>query len=259
MPRPNPDTPADASTPEHAANAVPKIDFARWSSIEALCHPDERWDTKQGCVGTSAAAKLRCGLEEDQREATSCRADDLVCMMRASKRSPRRRVPAWGDPATVPELADCKKQCRADHAPSCLRLGMAHLRGTGVRREPERGIGYIKTSCLAGFGEACVSLFQLYDWVPASRSHSLAARLVEAECVQEAPGHLSCAQAAQAYANGWGVPQDLKRAHALRRIGCERATAACGAYAYIKKLPDGERAHAISKCAEGTRACDPKR
>ena len=76
---------------------------------------------------------------------------------------------------------------------------MAHLRGTGVRREPERGIGYIKTSCLAGFGEACVSLFQLYDWVPASRSHSLAARLVEAECVQEAPGHLSCAQAAQAY------------------------------------------------------------
>ena len=73
------------------------------SSIEALCHPDERWDTKQGCVGTSAAAKLRCGLEEDQREATSCRADDLVCMMRASKRSPRRRVPAWGDPATVPE------------------------------------------------------------------------------------------------------------------------------------------------------------
>lgn len=259
VPEPIPDTSADAGAPEQSAVAVPEIDYARWQGIQALCHPDERWDSKKGCVATAAAAKLRCGLERDKREATSCRPDDLICMMRSAKRVNRRRIPAWGDPATVPELADCEKQCSADHAPSCLRLGMAYLRGVGVKQEPERGIGLVETSCLAGFGEACVSLFHLYDWVPASRSHSLAARLVEAECMEKARGHLSCAQAAQAYANGWGVVQDLRRARELRRIACTRATSACSERAYVKKLPDAERSDAISKCAEQARVCDPQR
>jgi hypothetical protein len=249
---------AGAASPEPFA-AAPDIDFTRWNSVSAVCHPDERWDDKKGCVGTSAAKKLRCGVERDQREATSCRPNDLNCVMRASRHGPRRRIPSWGEPATVPELADCAKQCDAGHAPCCLRLGMAYLRGTGIQKEPERGIGYVEKSCLGGYASACASLFHLYQWVPDARSHSLATRLVVAQCQKQMHEHLSCSQAAEAYANGWGVPQDLKRARDYRRIACDRVTATCSADARIKKLPEAARDSAIKQCAEEARVCDPAR
>ena len=180
------EAPPPVQTQEQPAPAwmgVPDIDFKRWQGVAALCHPEERWDKTKGCVAKAKAKQVRCGSSEDRRKACSCRVDDLMCLMRcAGNRPKRRRIPRWGEPATIPELGDCKALCALDHSPSCLRLGMAHLRGRGMTRKPKLGVDLVKKSCLGGFSEACASLFHLYSWEKASHADPLAALLAEAKC-----------------------------------------------------------------------------
>ncbi len=237
---------------------VPDIDTKSWQDVAALCHPEEAWDKKKGCIAKAKAKQVRCGSSEDRRKACSCRVDDLLCLMRCSSNRPRRRrIPRWGEPATIPELGDCKAQCASDHSPSCLRLGMAHLRGRGMTRNPKRGVELAKKSCLGGFVEACASLFHLYSWEKASRADPLAALLAEAKCETGLESYLPCSQAAKAYANAWGVKQDLRRAKQLRARGCTLIRKYCDGHPNYKKLPPDKRADRIAKCMERAEICDP--
>jgi hypothetical protein len=214
--------PAPEVAPTVETEAEPAVeipDFAAWSGTNALCHPDERWDTKRGCLPTSSAKAIRCGSERDARTSCSCRADDLLCMMsRCGATQPRRRIPNWDQAAPPVEHEDCQKQCDNGHAPSCLRLGITFVRAKNRRT---RGVALIEQSCKLGYGPGCSELFHLYRWLPESRSRPYAAHLQEALCKQGPDNFIPCSEAAEAYRNGWGVKQNTDTAADYRELACE--------------------------------------
>lgn len=249
-----PSAPTSPSTPDTDED-LRAIDFKRYASVESLCHPKEDWDTKKGCVPRTGAPKVRCGGVRDEREASSCSPNDLQCVMRLVRRAPRKRLPDWEEPATAAEIADCTTQCEGGHAPSCLRLAMAQLRGPGVARDVEAGIRRVEQSCRDGYAPACAEAFHLYQWQPQARTHSLARRLVEFECRNDPQSFLPCSQAAKAYAHGWGVTQDLQRARDLRAQACKLIRASCGGR--FTTLDDDARPRAIERCIDEAAVCDP--
>ncbi len=148
-----------------------------------MCHPDERWDEKHGCVPTAAAKAIRCGSERDARTSCSCRPDDLDCMMHCAANRPRRRTINWDQPAP-PWSTRIAKAVRRGHAPSCLRLGTTFVRGQNAAQT--RGMDLIEQSCKLGYGPGCYELFHLYRWLPESRSRPYAAQLARSSVQPEA-------------------------------------------------------------------------
>ena len=221
---PPPTASASASPP---VSSVPRIDidFSRWGKPDTFCHPAETWTDEKGCVSQSKIPAGRCGnagSKQDLRPICGCSPRDLMCQMHCGKPGKVRRVPRWDTPAPPNEFADCQKQCDADYAPGCLRLGLTFVRGT----PKQRGMDLLERSCRLGYGAACYELFHLYRWLPESRKRPFAAQLEESLC-NHTEDDSPCIQTAEAYRNGWGVKQDTEKAADYRELACERVKRRC--------------------------------
>jgi hypothetical protein len=247
--------PIDSTESSNASSSSElDIDYSRWNDVAALCHPLEQYNEVKGCVSPATVQHVLCGSERDDRTACACSPADLACAMRCRPK-PRPRFPDWAEPGSPAELADCTAQCKSGHAPSCLRLGSTLLKSRSVKHDIPTGISLMELSCRLGFARACSELFHLYRWLPESHSNPFAARLERSECLRAKTGFVPCAQAAEAYENGWGVARDEEQAARLRGRACQAVTAHCETNPIFERLAGEARARAVKNCIDEPRVC----
>jgi hypothetical protein len=114
----------------------------------------------------------------------------------------------------------------------------------------------IERSCRLGYGPACSDLFQLYDWLPESRTREFAARVQESLCLRS-PDYVFCKQAAEAYAEGWGVARNAEKAKAYLARACDVVKKNCNDGVGMQSLTRSERESSVRRCIDERRVCPP--
>jgi len=137
-------------------------------------------------------------------------------------------------------FAEYTRGCALDSGRACARLAGAHERGDEVTREPARAVELYQRACELKSALGCIGAARLLRTAPDGVDPAHIERLERAAATLAADGcndgeGQACALLGDAYRDGAGVEQDVKRAAWLYALGCkEGVEAACEG---LKRLP----------------------
>jgi TPR repeat protein len=103
--------------------------------------------------------------------------------------------------------------CSFNIAEACAALGDLYAAGWGIQADPNRAVELVSKGCLGGDFVGCL-MFGSLTGDPVKL-----AQVAEAECRKRGPR--ACANIAAQYAEGYGVPKNIKLATSQARASCE--------------------------------------
>jgi TPR repeat protein len=140
-----------------------------------------------------------------------------------------------GDPAAA--VAEYRRGCALDGGRACARLAALHEVGQGVELDQARALDLYEHACEESAALGCAGaarmLARTSDEVGQRRFEQKAAELDAQGCNDGDAA--ACVELADAYRDGRGVEQDMKRAARFYAVGCEEGVeVACEG---LKRLP----------------------
>ena len=188
------------------AGAAPATTTPQPAAATSLC-PAGQHDTGGHCCGAA---------EEWQTSSRMCACTDTVIC-----------GPALGTPSAPPgthncaerDPTDCRAQCDAGHAGSCVTLGYQYDTGIGFTVDHATANRYYRLGCAGNHPIGCKNLGLSYrdgDGLPVD--YGRAVSLLRRACrAQEWP---ACVSLGFEYTKGRGVAQDYSQAYTLYQDGC---------------------------------------